>query len=56
MQAQGKPVDFVAEPHTDFIFAVEGPMWPIALAAIGAALLVLGFVVRRSRRRRRDEP
>jgi cell division protein FtsW (lipid II flippase) len=56
MQAQPRRVEFVPEPHTDFIFAVEGPIWPLALAAIGLAAVALGLALRWRGRRRRDAP
>jgi cell division protein FtsW (lipid II flippase) len=50
MQAQPR-VEFVPEQHTDFIFLVDVPIWPLALVATGIAVLVVGLAMRWRRRK-----
>jgi hypothetical protein len=47
MQAQPRRVEFVPEQHTDFIFLVDGPIWPLALVATGIAVVGLAMLWRR---------
>jgi hypothetical protein len=56
LQSQPTPIEFTAEQHTDFVFAVQGAFWAIAIAAIGVATLAVGLAVWWRRRRGRQEP